>query len=65
MPKGFYKEVAKLLKDNGCVQIRSGSGSHEVWKSPATNQHITVSSNLKSRHTANAVLKDAGINKKL
>jgi hypothetical protein len=39
-------------------------GDHEIWWSPITKRHVTVDSKIKSRHTANEVLKQAGIGKK-
>jgi len=42
---------------------RSGKGDHEIWYSPITQRKFVVDSNIKSRHTANAVLKQAGLPK--
>jgi predicted RNA binding protein YcfA (HicA-like mRNA interferase family) len=55
---GYYPRVVKL-REAGFSFIRQGKGSHEVW----SNGRITliVPFNCKSRHTANAVLRDAGI----
>jgi len=36
---------------------------HEIWHSPVTQVHFVVDSRIKSRHTANAVLKQAGLPK--
>lgn len=59
---GYYKQLIKILKKNGCYFVRNGSGSHEIWYSPITDQNFTVSSNLPIRHMANKILKkDAGI----
>ncbi len=60
----FYKEVKKLLVDEGCSFKCQGKGDHEIWYSPITRKNISVDSKIKSRHTANAILKAAGINKK-
>ena len=60
----YYKEVKKLLVDEGCSFKRQGKGHHEIWYSPITRTNISVDSKIKSRHTANAILKAAGINKK-
>lgn len=64
MAKGYYKEVIKLLKKNGCSKVRNPASAHETWFSPATNLNFTVSTNLLSRHTANHILKEAGIDHK-
>lgn len=42
---------------------RQGRGDHEVWFSPVSNRSFTVDKIIKSRHTANAVLKQAGLEK--
>ena len=65
MGQGYYAELKKLLGENGCSVIRQGKGSHEIWYSPHTPKPVTVSVTVNSRNTANAILKQAGINKKL
>ena len=57
----YEKKVRKILKDNGCSFVRHGKGNHDIWYSPITNHPITVDSKIKSRHTANGILKEAGI----
>ena len=61
----YEKEVIKLLQNNGCTFKRKGKGDHSVWYSPITNRIVSVDGKIKSRDTANAILKDAGINHKL
>ena len=60
----FYRELVVILRDNGFQFLRGGKGSHEIWFNPATNRHVTVPRTTKSRHTANDVLKQAGLEKK-
>jgi hypothetical protein len=60
---GFTPEVKRLLKDAGCHYDRAGKGDHEIWFSPITNVKFPVDSDIKSRHTANGVLKQAGLEK--
>ncbi|MGQ0677464.1 MAG: type II toxin-antitoxin system HicA family toxin [Rhodospirillales bacterium] len=55
----------ELLRAAGCTFVRHGKGSHEIWFSPVTQRNIVVPINTVQRHTANAVLKQAGIAKKL
>lgn len=57
----YEKKVRSVLKANGCFYVRHGKGDHDIWFSPITNRHITVDSKIKSRFTANAILKQAGI----
>ena len=60
----YEKKVREELAKNGCYFYRRGKGDHDIWYSPITNKHIAVDSKIKSRHTANAILKQAGISKK-
>lgn len=61
---GFEKQVKALLRQYGWVFLRSGKGSHEIWKGP-NGDVVTVNHVCKSRHTANAILKAAGIYERL
>jgi predicted RNA binding protein YcfA (HicA-like mRNA interferase family) len=60
---GFTAQVKRILKDNNYYFKRQGRGDHEIWFSPNSNRSFTVDSNIKSRHTANEVLKQAGLKK--
>jgi hypothetical protein len=40
-------------------------GAHERWINPGTGEKVTVDNKIKSRGTANGILKEAGIGKKL
>jgi HicA toxin of bacterial toxin-antitoxin, len=60
----FAPELKKLLREAGCWPIRKGRGDHEIWKSPEAEKPFTVDSKIKSRHTANGVLKQAGLPKR-
>jgi hypothetical protein len=59
----YCRELKELLRDAGCEFVRQGRGDHEVWESPISGQRFTVDNKIKSRHTANAVLKQAGLPK--
>ncbi len=59
----FGKAVREKLRDAGCYFKRHGRGDHEMWFSPLVNRSITVDKVIKSRHTANAILKQAGLDK--
>jgi predicted RNA binding protein YcfA (HicA-like mRNA interferase family) len=59
----LYRELTAILRANGCYLLRSGKGSHEIWYSPLNGHHVTVPRSTKSRHTANDVLKQAGLPK--
>jgi HicA toxin of bacterial toxin-antitoxin, len=60
----YGRRLREYLKQHGCRFERQGKGDHEIWWSPITKRHITVDTHIKSRHTANEVLKQAGIGKK-
>lgn len=60
----YEKKVRKELLRHGCTFVRRGKGDHDIWFSPITNRYITVDGKIKSRHTANAIMKQGGINHK-
>ena len=59
----YGPEVRRILAANGCRFDRQGKGDHELWYSPITNRKVTVDGKIRSRHTANGVLKQAGLTK--
>ena len=61
----FYREVTALLRAQGFTRVDGGKGSHEKWFNDVTRRLVIVPRNLKSRHTANAILKSAQINRKI
>ena len=65
MAKGYYGDVSKLLKKAGYSHVGNFKGSHQKWEHKKSKKIILVAYNMKSRHTANNVLKTAGISKKL
>jgi hypothetical protein len=58
----YEKRVREKLVEHGCTFVRHGKGDHEIWYSPVTGKNITVDKKIKSRHTANAIMKQSGIN---
>lgn len=59
----YSREVKKLLREAGCFLVRQGRGDHEIWESPINGKRFTVDNYMKSKHTANGALKDAGLPK--
>jgi hypothetical protein len=59
----YAPEVKRLLREHGCMVVRPGKGDHEIWHSPITARHFPVDSRIRSRHTANGILKQAGLPK--
>ena len=64
MVASFTAQLKAILLQAGCRFERQGKGDHEIWFSPITEIRFPVDSKIKSRHTANAVLKQAGLPKK-
>lgn len=60
---GFTGPLKKILKKAGCTFVRRGKGDHDIWRSPISGLCFPVDSDIKSRHTANGVLKQAGLDK--
>lgn len=62
MPKDFYLELARMLTEAGWRRVPGGKGSHEKWRHLDSGKTVSVPRS-KSRHTANEVLKQAGLPK--
>jgi predicted RNA binding protein YcfA (HicA-like mRNA interferase family) len=58
----YEKKVRQILRENGCRFVRHGKGDHDIWYSPITGNNITVDGEIRIRHVANGILKQAGIN---
>ncbi len=63
MSTSFTPELKKILLAADCYFERTGKGDHEIWYSPITQRRFVVDNSIKSRHTANGVLKQAGLPK--
>jgi hypothetical protein len=61
MAKSYTNDVVDILRQNGCTLVRQGH--HPIWFSPKSNCHFPVPNNIYSRHTANGILKQAGLQK--
>ncbi len=59
----YAPELKRLLKQHGCSFERQGRGDHEIWYSPLTKRKFPIDSKILSRHTANGILKQAGLQK--
>lgn len=60
---GFQRAVKRLLAAAGWRKVRSPRGSHEIWAHAGSGEEVSVPAKIKSRHTANRILKDAGLEK--
>jgi predicted RNA binding protein YcfA (HicA-like mRNA interferase family) len=63
MAPQFDRALRELLLAAGCSMVRQGRGSHEIWRSPITKRNFAVPIGIPSRHTANAILRQAGLPK--
>ena len=63
MSSSLTPQLKKLLLNASCYFERQGKGDHEIWYSPITGRRFVVDNAIKSRHTANGVLKQAGLAK--
>jgi predicted RNA binding protein YcfA (HicA-like mRNA interferase family) len=59
----FAPAVRRILRESGFELWRRGKGDHEIWRHTTTGTKVTVDGKIKSRHTANKILKDAGLPK--
>ena len=57
----YEKKVREILRKHGCRFVRRGKGDHDIWYSPITSVHFPVDTKIKSRFTANAIMKQSGI----
>lgn len=62
--KGYYKLLRRLLEEAGCTLVRHGKGDHQIWYSPLTRRNVVVDGGVVSRHSANDILKQAGLPKR-
>lgn len=65
MVSSYGRDLKRILREHGCSFVRSGKGDHEIWYSPMTDLHFTVDAGVRKRFTAEAILKQAGIKRKL
>jgi hypothetical protein len=61
MTSSFTPDVKRLLRKHECHPVRQGKGDHEIWFSPITKRNFPVDGKILSRHTANGIMKQAGI----
>ena len=59
----FYRDLTRLLTDAGFSHFISAKGDHEIWLNQKSGDKVTVDAGISSRHTANEILKKAGLPK--
>ena len=61
----YGDDVRRLLSNDGYEKLpRRGKGSHSLWHNSAKRITVTAKDKIKSRHSANEILKDAKIDHK-
>ena len=64
MANSIYKVFSKTARAHGGAFVRMGQGSHAIWRGP-NGRKASVPKTLKKRGTANAILKQLGIDAKV
>ena len=59
----YSRALKEALRKAECKFVRQGRGDHEIWESPKSGARFVIDGKIKSRHTANEVLKQAGLEK--
>lgn len=62
MPHDYYPDIVRILTQAGWERAPGGKGSHEKWRHPGSTRTLIIP-RTRSRHTANDILKDAGLPK--
>lgn len=57
----YGREVRRILMDHGWHFYRKAKGDHELWAAEHSDLKVTVDRKIKSRHTANGIMKRAKI----
>jgi hypothetical protein len=57
----YEKKVRQVLSDHGCRFVRHGKGDHDIWHSPINGKNFPVDGEIRIRHVANGIMKQAGI----
>lgn len=55
------RKSGKCLKKTAAGLYATEKGDHDIWYSPETDRNFPVDHVIKSRYTANGIMKQAGI----
>jgi hypothetical protein len=61
----YNTAVKEILGKHGWIFHRHGKGSHDMWISLDNKKMVAIPKGIKSRHTANDVLKRAGLKERI
>jgi len=57
----YEKKDRQFLLKHNCNFVRHGKGDHDIWYSPITGKNFPVDGEIRIRHVANGIMKQAGI----
>jgi predicted RNA binding protein YcfA (HicA-like mRNA interferase family) len=57
--------VKDILSKHGWSFFRHGKGSHDMWTSADNKKMVAIPKGIKSRHTANDILKRAEVKERI
>ena len=60
---GYEKKIIEFLKREGFSEERNPRGSHVIWSNGVVE--VSVPAKIRKRHTANGILRQAGIDTKI
>jgi hypothetical protein len=49
MTSTLYPQLVLLLRASGCVFVRQGKGSYEIWRSPINQKTLSLFSDISVR----------------
>jgi len=62
----YSKTVKEILSKHGWSFLRRGSkASHDIWQNSEGNESVSINRNMKSRFTANDILRQAGVKERI
>ncbi|WP_407936839.1 type II toxin-antitoxin system HicA family toxin [Jiella pelagia] len=59
----LYEKVIRILREHDFELVRHTGSNNELWRHPVSRKTVTVPIRMKSRESANAILKGAGVGK--
>jgi hypothetical protein len=60
----YTPRLKTYLLSKNCRFERQGKGDHEIWYSPINGKRFPIDHDIRSRHLANKVVREAGIDEK-
>jgi predicted RNA binding protein YcfA (HicA-like mRNA interferase family) len=57
----YVRQLHDRLREAGFEFLRHGKGSHDIWHNPKTGKSVAIPAKVSSRHFANKILKEVGL----